>query len=377
MDEAYLFDEYARLIDAGRILNRSHFPPQVASKYERYLGRARTLITSARKVERGLPNVFTEYVGNPTFNAYAAKYKGSYFIAFFDGMPMIVTTVVNRMLADGRLFESIGDPKEEEQTLPPLSGLAPETAWIYEVNRQSVVPRQAARQIYAAHLCNLIFDYLACHEMAHIVNGHASYTAFEFTIPCIMEFGTIPTTTEASLESQAMELDADFTAALPMVTTLRRIVAERDQLPELLASRYALPANAIYDLATAICILFRLFGDSGITGVDLSKASHPPNRLRQMMILNTMGNYIEERWDKALYRIAEKQFSAAVHDVEHAYELITAGPQQVKGLNDVWSAYGLGYATTIANYWNSSLRPKLQDHSIAKLSTYNFDNWNQ
>ena len=75
-----------------------------------------------------------------------------------------------------------------------------------------------------------------------------------------------------------------------MVTMLRRIVSERDQLPEPLASRYASPANAIYDLATAICTLFRLFGDTGITGVDLSKASHPPSRLRQMMILNTMGN---------------------------------------------------------------------------------------
>ena len=373
MNEAYLFDEYARLIDAGRILSRSHFPPQVASEYERYLGRARTLIASARTVERGLTDVFTEYVGNPTFNAYAAKYKGSYFIAFFDGIPIIVATVVNRMLADGRLFAGIGDPKVEEQALPPLTGLAPDAARFYEANRQPVAPRQASRQIYAAHLCNLIFDFLAAHEMAHIVNGHASYTAFEFTVPCIMEFGTIPATTEASLESQAMELDADFTAAFPMVIMLRRIVSERNKLPEPLASRYASPANAIYDLATAIYTLFRLFGDSGITGVDLSKASHPPSRLRQMMILNTMGNYIEERWDKTLYRVAEEQFSRAVRDVEDAYELITAGPQQVSGLNDVWSAHGLGYAATIANYWNSTLRPKLEDHRIAKLSTYNFD----
>ena len=376
MDEAYLFDEYARLIDAGRILDRSQFPPQVMSEYERYLRRVRALIVSVRTVERGLPDVFTEYVSNPMFNAYAAKYKGSYFIAFFEGMPIIVSTVVNRMLADGRLFASIGDPKAEEQTLPPLSGLTSEGR-IYNANHQPVSPRQATRQIYAAHLCNLIFDYLAAHEMAHIVNGHASYTAFEFTVPCIMEFGSIPATTEASLESQAMELDADFTAALPMVTMLRRIVAARDQLPEPLVSRYALPSNAIYDLATAICILFRLFGDSGITGVDLSKASHPPNRLRQMMILNAMGNYIEERWDKALYRVAEEQFSRAVHDVEYAYERITADPQQVTGLNDVWSTRGLGYAATIANYWNSTLRPKLEDHSTAKLSIYNFDDWKQ
>jgi hypothetical protein len=40
-----------------------------------------------------------------------------------------------------------------------------------------------------------------------------------------------------------------------------------------------------------------------------------------------MGNYIKERWDKALYRVAEEQFASAVRDVEDAYELITAGPQ--------------------------------------------------
>jgi len=131
MDEAYLFDEYARLLDVGRILDRSHFPPQVAHDYERYLRRARTLITSVRTMEPGLPDVFTEYVGNPKFNAYAAKYKGSYFIAFFDGMPIIVATVVNRMLADGRLFASIGDPKAEEQALAPLAALVPDAARIY------------------------------------------------------------------------------------------------------------------------------------------------------------------------------------------------------------------------------------------------------
>ena len=95
------------------------------------------------------------------------------------------------------------------------------------------------------------------------------------------------------------------------------------------------------------------------------------------MILNAMGNYIEERWDKALYRVAEEQFSRAVHDVEYAYEIATARPQLVTGLNDVWSSEGLGYTATIANYWNTKLRPKLESHRIAKLSTYNFDDWNK
>jgi len=79
-----------------------------------------------------------------------------------------------------------------------------------------------------------------------------------------------------------------------------------------------------------------------------------------------MGNYIKERWDKALYRVAEEQFASAVRDVEDAYELITAGPQYVSGLNDVWSSHGLGYAAMIAIYWNSTLRPKPEGHRIAK-----------
>ena len=123
MNQAYLFDEYARLIDVGRILDRSHFPLQVASEYDRYLARMRRLIASVKAVEPGLPDVFTEFVGNPSFNAYAAKYKGSYFVAIFDGLPLVVATVVNHMLADSRLFADIGDPEAEEQILVPLAAL--------------------------------------------------------------------------------------------------------------------------------------------------------------------------------------------------------------------------------------------------------------
>jgi len=320
-----------------------------------------------------LPDIYTEYVANAEFNAYAARYKEAYFIGFFAGLPNIVATVVNRMLADGRIFPDIGDPKEEAQDLPLLAGLAPNATRIFESNRHALAPKNGHRQIYPAHLCNLVFDFLAAHEMAHIVNGHAEYTEFKFTVPSIMEFGTIPATPEASLEAQAMELDADFTGALPMVTTVKRVVSQRSLLPQPLATRYKDPAYAIFDLAAAICIIFRLFNDNGITGVDLSKSSHPPSRLRQRMILNTMGNIIEERWDRSLYQVAEEHFSKAIAEVENAYEIITGGPQQVGGLHDVWSTSGLGYAAMIADYWNNVVRSRVKDYASAKLSTYTFD----
>ena len=58
-------------------------------------------------------------------------------------------------------------------------------------------------------------------------------------------------------------------------------------MPEI-ASLYKDPAGAIFDISAAISIMFRLFGDSRMNGVDLSGRTRPPRRWRQMQILNMM-----------------------------------------------------------------------------------------
>jgi len=372
MDDVALFDEYGRLSGIGRRFDRSCHPQPIADEYDRYIRRVRSMIDSALPKLTGLPAVYADFVENPAFNARAFKHTDRYFIAIFDGIPFIVSTLVMRMLADGQLFTHVGDPKEEADNLPLFATFTPNAARISASKLGVVVPKNAQRQIYAFHLCNFMFDFLAAHEMAHIAYGHAGYLDSECGIPYVSEASWLPGTPSGNLELQAMEMDADFSAALPIVTTVKRVVSDRAQLPQPMAGSYQDPAQAIFDMGVAVCILFRLFGDNRITGVDLSKSSHPPTRWRQMMILNAMGNYIEQFWDSNLYAPAEQGFTSAIAQVENAFERITGLPQLVEGLHDVWGVSGWGYASSIADYWNNTLRAKLKKYAFADLASYSF-----
>ena len=373
MNDADLFDEYAKQNGIGVRFDGSQCPQPVADEYGRYRRRVRSMIASALPKLPGLPAVYADFVEKAAFNARAFKHKGRYFIAIFNGIPFIVSTLVFRMLADDRLFKHIGDPNEEVGNLPLYTRFTPNAARIAEAKLGAVAPKNTHRQIYALHLCNFVFDFLAAHELAHIAHGHVGYRASECGSPYVCEASWVPDTPNGSLELQAMEMDADFSASLPVVTTVKRIVSDRAQLPQPMSDLYQDAAQAIFDMGVAVCVLFRLKGDSRITGVDLSKECHPPDRWRQMMILNAMGNYVGQFWDSSLYGSAEQAFTRAIAEVENAFEWITGSPQQVEGLHDVWHVSGWNYAEKIAACWNDTLRPKLKKYAFAELSPYGFD----
>jgi hypothetical protein len=312
-------------------------------------------------------------VRNPAFNAFAFKYKGRYFIAFHDGLPVILATVIYRMLADAQLFPQVGDPKAESDNLPLLTRLAPDAARLSASNPGAVVPKNARRQLYAIHLCHIAFDFLASHEITHIAHGHVGYTEAERGLPSVSEMDWLSDTPGGNLESQAMELDADSTAARVLVNTVKALVSSRPQMLPEVAELYQVPARALYDVAVAVCIIFRLFGDSRMTGVDLTAKRHPPTRWRQMMILNMMGNYVAQFWDSSLTAAVEAAFTKAIADIEEAFELITGSAQQVQGLHDAWLGEGWTYATTVTNCWNNTLRAKVAKYAYIEPNSYHFD----
>jgi len=118
------------------------------------------------------------------------------------------------MLADNRPVSQSGDPKAESGNLRYSARCSPDAALLSAANPGAIVPKNPQRQIYAIHLCHLVFDFLTSHEIAHIANGHVDYRAAECGIPYVSEADWLPNTPEGNLESQAMELDAD--AQLPV-----------------------------------------------------------------------------------------------------------------------------------------------------------------
>jgi len=373
MTDAEILDEFVSLRKRGRRLDRAGLPREVSEVYDRYIGRARAALASASQKFPNLPIVYADFVTNPAFNAFAFKHKKRYFIAFNDGLPVILATVIYRMLADSRLFLQIGDPTVEAANLPVFTRLSPNAALLTASTPGAVIPKSPLRQIYAIHLCHLVFDFLTAHEIAHIANGHVDYKIAEHGIPYVSEAELLPSTPEGNLELQAMELDADGTAARVLVNTVKALLASRARMLPEIAGFYHGPARAMFDVAVAISIMFRLFQDGQMNGVDLSGKSHPPRRWRQMQILNMMGNYVKQFWDSNLAGPVSDVFSEVIAAVEEAFELITGTEQQVQGLHDAWHGDGWDYAATVSDCWNYTLRPKVAKYAYIEPNSYHFD----
>jgi hypothetical protein len=373
MSNVDIFDDYIRTAKLGTRLIGSSLPQQAADEYNRYIRRVCSFIDSARSGLPRLTPVYAEFVQNPAFNARAVPYGGIHLIVLFDGLPVIVSTVVRRMLADRRTFLRVGDPSAETGNLPPYARFKPNASELMR-SIASVTPRSTQRQIYAYHLQNIAFDFIAAHELTHIAHGHVTYMNAEKGQPFLGEMEWMPGTPEGNLESQTMEMDADFNAAKLLVQTIDRLVRNHSQLGPPSNEFYRDRAQSIYDAAAAICIMCRLFGDGSLTGVDLTKIRHPPMRWRQMWILNTVGNYVEHLWGESFVQPATDALTRAIAEVEEAFELITDGLQKVEGLHDAWGPAGRAFAKRLADCWNDSLKAKLARHAFVEaMPHYGFD----
>jgi len=219
-----------------------------------------------------------------------------------------------------------------------------------------------------------VFDFIIAHEVTHIGHGHVDYIDTEHGLPFVSERKWLKGEPEGNLESLAMEMDADFKAAEQVVLNVRRLVAMREQLPEVCADYYSNPTRAMFDVAAAISIQSRMFGDTRLALTDLASEDHPPDSWRQLMVLNVMGNYAEQIWGEETTSSVMASINSAIIEVEEAIERLTGRPQQVQGLHDVWHGEGWDYAAAVTGCWNSTLRAKLAKYAFVELPpAYSFD----
>jgi hypothetical protein len=376
MDDAALFDGILADNKLGPRFDGSRTPTH-AAEVERFTQRARDIIASAVPKFGGLSGIFVAVIDDPEFNAWATRVKDEdegkhkYFIGIHGGLLSIVNLVVNRMLADPLSFPNIGDPKKERNSLPVFSKLTPNAT---ECNIVAVRPQDWRRQLYAVHLSHLVFDFIVAHEVTHIGHGHVGYTDAEYGLPFVRERNWLAGTSEGNLESLAMEMDADFKAAELVVLGVQRIVAMRDQLSTDWAEYYSSPARAMFDVAAAISIQSRMFGDTRLSLTGIATEDHPPDSWRQLMVLNVMGNYAEQIWGEEVGTAVMASINRAITEVEETIERLTGRPQQVQGLHDVWHGEGWDYAAAVTGCWNGTLRAKLAKYAFVDPPlSYSFD----
>lgn len=364
--DAALFDEI--LVQE----NLGHRPTgPVAEVVAPFARRARIVVDSAAPHLRNWPGVYVSFVGNPTFNAWATRHCGRYFIGIHVSVPDLLLAIAYRLLADPLTFPEVGNPGEETAELPRYT-ITPD---IRKSVLVPIAPRNLQRREYALHLCTTVFDFIASHELTHIAHGHVGYRA-NCGNPFISELAWQAGTAGGNVEAQAMEMDADFKAAELAALNVRRLLSIRDELPPGSGMLYRDPAQAMFLVAAAMCIQARLFGDARLSFTDLVTTDHPPDRWRQLMVLNVMGNEADRFWGSAVSDQVIASINRAIAEVEESFERMTGGPQQVHGLHDVWHGPGWEYCRALCYRWNDEVKPKASPHAFTDLRTYSFD-WPQ
>ena len=285
------------------------------------------------------------------------------------------------MFADPEVLPFIGDVAEETSDLP----LLPDIGLDFERSVASVPmfprPRNPARRATAQKLAELALDFLTAHEFAHIANGHLDYQERSLGVSAIDEVGEPPRSPgrrELALISQTMEMDADATAVWLSLTSEWGKVAgifprpgpEWDWI-------YDRPGIVSLQWSWAVSSLFRLFGESRLTGGDVTLKPYPHPRLRSVMAQQAAGRIPRPQGLETNSPLVgdgphniPPTIRVAQRDVEGIFSRLAGRAEVSEGLDEAWGDAGEAQARRLQVYWQTKLRGELLEFARQPLDTH-------
>jgi hypothetical protein len=337
---------------------------------EKYYGniaeRAKLLISKAREFLPHLPPIHFDFVFNGDINAIAFKSDGRYFIGLNTGTIYMLELVFMRMLADSRLFPSIGNRSEEANDLPPLTGYVPQAQQMYEAGVIPSPPKTKPRLSYAIHLFNHALHFLVGHEIAHITLGHVDYLQSKTGTALIAEMNWNQTDAEGLIERQSLEAQADTRSVFSSIASIKLAYATPNREVPPWASSPLTVERMIFDWAFAMNSLFRLFGDSRFNSSELATTAYPPLPMRRA-IATAMACLSVIWWDQGLKDKASKALNMAMHYTEGAFSMILGIDPSTEGLADAYSPSGREHYKRLMACWKGELRKRLAEFRYEDL----------
>lgn len=257
-----------------------------------------------------------------------------------------------RLLASPAVWPEIGDPSKEVEgaLLQRFYTNAEDLFYADSTEYQRPSPLCSVRGQYHGWLNCLAWRFVVFHELGHALHGHLRLESS----PAV--FAEIPGAMVAeeserldSLTLQAIEMDADI-FAINML--LRLTAAPHDALgrPKGEASRRAALAK---DIFRAVYVSFLLFSAPACgLGDERLDLSHPPPRIRQMLILTAL-------YDRMVQSGEVEQLGDEVREMEGFYETLTGARVYREG---VYAQLRHPHALDIMNRWRD-LHPRVSEVS--------------
>lgn len=349
------FDQYVQAEKLGhRFVGRNDRYQNHKEKASKYISE----VKSRKNTLPAMPDVCFDIIESSKLDAHAF-YSGQHaFIAVTTGTIDLIYDMFNRMMSHPDILPHIGVASDEKINPEPLFDMVQDTK---HFNSPTTTPIDPIRKQVAEILSVLAVNYVVYHELAHIRFGHLKY---EMTV------GNRSHTSEKQLgtavnsfwTSQATEMNADAFATSEGLGYVFRLSEHHHQLPPPHNQAFAKPREALIIWFFAIYSLIRLFGEGDYNLDSLESLTHPPPRVRQMMVIQTVPAWLQA-YKPELDSTDFLEASVAVaHLVEEAIAKITHGDVDTTGIKEAIDEKAVAHVENLVRHW-TEIRPLILPYS--------------
>lgn len=292
---------------------------------DRYVARE---IASKHRTPQNCNGIYVGVVNSREFNAFAAFDKKSnwFYIGVNASVYYSSLKIFCRMMSDFRVLPNIGEPELERRDLPVADLMNLDQVLDGD---SGISPQCPQRRIYAYMLYQDFMQFLITHELAHIMRGHVGWLNQNFGASLYSELRALTSLAVSSGESQAMEVNADISAA--QLYYLIALDMHQTSTPEKYGEvRHKFFTDPWLDLmrhTLAVYVLFKLFMPHSFEAADLEAGSHPHSLVRQAFLMGSLNSVLTEQ-DSSLLRDMGAIGNTAVRVAENALSLVAGGDER-------------------------------------------------
>ena len=302
--------------------------PSIRREYDVLLRRAEAVTKSVQdSLGADRDPIKYHFVEADVFNACVTRDQDAYFIEINNSVPLLMMILFGALLSQPDMLPYL-DSKSGFATNENLPAVVDPLN--FEGRAIWDVKLTAERSFAALTLADMCSLFIFCHEIGHIVSGHADAQSAVTGDGKIAELISVaPKGKIDETVLQAWELDADGVAASLMISFIDELLTlrnARSELDALLGDREEALPNL---LAIAVSSLFAVF--CYITGtrdqLDL-KSTHPHPLVRAHYLHDMILNAAEAKWtfDRGTF---EKCFDERLDETMHALEQIKLLPARI------------------------------------------------
>lgn len=317
--------------------------------------------------DKQLP-IYVDYINDGRFNAWACVYEEVGFVALNKGAVLLPFEMFARHFSHPRTLTLIGNAAVEQIGPHHSEGMA--TNYEQLVGKRiadnqpifAILPKDFTRKA-ASNLCMFaVWEFLAFHELTHILHGHCDYWQIVSKHKALLEVaGDAGENRGQHMLRQAIETYADSAA---VSVTLSHVLGPRKMHPGNDFSN----RHRLYLWCYAIFGLFRIWGFTMETPTRrLDESNYPPTTMRYMMAMDTAKLHIQQYFPE-LYRDFDADCGRAEVDFDN--DLITVGglpllPSAVEGATGIASQLHMSW---ILRIMRETLAPALVPYHYLKIA---------